>query len=390
MAIERRRRADGNYSYRVTWYAKKSGRPVQRSKTFRRRSDAKAFEVEKQAQIARGEEFAEHATTKTIRELTREWVDIKSNTVRTSSMPEYQIARARIDAHFGDAYISNIRTHHLEFFKDHLIKERPLDQARRILVKTKAFFVFARRRGLILSNPAANIEKIRRQPAQDREWPDKAEVRRLLRAETGLFRAFFWLAAFTGLRTQELRALRWSDLVHDQPRNTWYLDVRCAATRDNKIYKLKSKNSRRRVPIGHEVVQILHEWQQKCPSSRLDLVFPNGSGGLLGPSKAGRRFREMQEIIGIVTRYETVRYGRNWVAGKSKYNLHALRHFAASIFIASGIGPKRIQALMGHASITTTFDLYGYLFPDSELTSTSMSAIVGDVMFELEGAECKN
>lgn len=387
MAIERRRRADGSYSYRVTWYAKKSGKPVQRSKTFRRRNDAKAFEVEKQIQIARGEEFAERST-KTIRELTREWVEIKSNSVRNSSIPEYHRAQAHLESHFGDACISNIKTHHLEKFKDDLIKERPLDQARRIIIKTKALFVFALRRGFILSNPAADIEKIRRQPAQDREWPTKEEVRRLLQAETGLFRAFFWLAAFSGLRTQELRALRWSDLVHDQTRNTWYLDVRCAATRNNKIYKLKSKHSRRRVPIGHEVVETLHEWQQQCPMSRLNLIFPNKTGSMINPNKAGRRFREMQEIIGIVTQYNTIRNGREWAAGRSKYNVHALRHFAASAFINSGIGPKRIQALMGHASITTTFDLYGYLFPDSELTSNSMSAIVGEVMFERDGDRC--
>jgi len=40
-----------------------------------------------------------------------------------------------------------------------------------------------------------------------------------------------------------------------------------------------------------------------------------------------------------------------------------------------GFGPKRIQALMGHSSITQTFDRYGYLFEAGEADTTAMAAI---------------
>jgi integrase len=43
--------------------------------------------------------------------------------------------------------------------------------------------------------------------------------------------------------------------------------------------------------------------------------------------------------------------------------LHRFRHFFASWLIDQGFGPKRVQALMGHASIGVTFDCYGHLFP---------------------------
>jgi integrase len=48
---------------------------------------------------------------------------------------------------------------------------------------------------------------------------------------------------------------------------------------------------------------------------------------------------------------------------------HHLRHKAAAPAIASGAHPKAIQARLGHASITTTLDRYGHLFPslDEEL-----------------------
>ena len=49
---------------------------------------------------------------------------------------------------------------------------------------------------------------------------------------------------------------------------------------------------------------------------------------------------------------------------KAKYGLHALRHAAASLFIQfAGYDPKKVQTIMGHASIQMTYDIYGHLFP---------------------------
>jgi len=42
-----------------------------------------------------------------------------------------------------------------------------------------------------------------------------------------------------------------------------------------------------------------------------------------------------------------------------------LRHTFASTLIHSGANAKIITSLMGHSSITVTFDLYGHLFPNS-------------------------
>ena len=52
--------------------------------------------------------------------------------------------------------------------------------------------------------------------------------------------------------------------------------------------------------------------------------------------------------------------------GRAKYGPHALRHFFASWCIEQGFSPKRLQALMGHGSITMTYDTHGHLFPNLE------------------------
>jgi|SRR5215216_4291573 len=43
--------------------------------------------------------------------------------------------------------------------------------------------------------------------------------------------------------------------------------------------------------------------------------------------------------------------------------LHEARHVCASTLIASGANATIIQRVMGHASITETFDRYGHLMP---------------------------
>src|ERR1700759_219634 len=46
-----------------------------------------------------------------------------------------------------------------------------------------------------------------------------------------------------------------------------------------------------------------------------------------------------------------------------RFRVHDLRHTAASLMIQAGYPPKMLQEIMGHASITTTLDLYGHLSP---------------------------
>jgi len=46
-----------------------------------------------------------------------------------------------------------------------------------------------------------------------------------------------------------------------------------------------------------------------------------------------------------------------------QFRIHDLRHTAASLMIQAGYPPKMLQEIMGHASITTTVDLYGHLYP---------------------------
>src|SRR5262249_20391368 len=53
-----------------------------------------------------------------------------------------------------------------------------------------------------------------------------------------------------------------------------------------------------------------------------------------------------------------------------------MRHAVASLFIQYlGWTPKRLQTVMGHSSITMTFDLYGRMFENVEIDRADMAKI---------------
>ncbi len=48
------------------------------------------------------------------------------------------------------------------------------------------------------------------------------------------------------------------------------------------------------------------------------------------------------------------------------FRFHDLRHYLASMLIASGADVKVVQARLRHASAKTTLDTYAHLWPDSD------------------------
>jgi integrase len=113
-----------------------------------------------------------------------------------------------------------------------------------------------------------------------------------------------------------------------------------------------------------------------CPKGDLDLVFPNGDGGIENLSNILQRgFQPAQIAAGIAvpTKDEHDKPVRDEdgkpILAAKYYGLHSLRHFHASWLInrkADGgleLPPKEVQTRLGHSSITMTLDVYGHLFP---------------------------
>ncbi|HSD09652.1 MAG TPA: tyrosine-type recombinase/integrase, partial [Candidatus Binatia bacterium] len=114
----------------------------------------------------------------------------------------------------------------------------------------------------------------------------------------------------------------------------------------------KSRAGRRTVPIVGALRDILVAY--KANEDRADgLVF--GGDTPFQPSNVWRRAQ------------------RAWKrADLEPIGLHEARHTFASVLIAAGVNAKAITTYMGHASIQTTYDLYGKLMPGSEAEAAAL------------------
>ena len=212
--------------------------------------------------------------------------------------------------------------------------------------------------------PGGHKEKLRIEAGRD--FPTPAEIVRISAATNNpKQRALFLILAFTGLRASELRGLRWSDIDFA----SCELHVRQRADEYGVIGPPKSAAGVRTIPIDPSVMlPALREWKMQCPPG--ELIFATAAGKPVDyKSIMDRNFTPLLKAAGIVDQ-----------SGEPKYTPHALRHFFASWCInpkARGgreLPPKQVQYLLGHSSITMTFDTYGHLFPSEgnrdELTAS--------------------
>jgi integrase len=212
--------------------------------------------------------------------------------------------------------------------------------------------------------------------------PTTTEIKAIVGHLSGRYRPFLLTAIFTGLRSSELRGLRWADVDFEKRE----LHVRQRADRYKEIGKPKTEAGERVVPLPPIVVNTLREWKLASPKGALDLAFPTGNGSVeYHVNIIHRGLIPAQIAAGVVKAT-----GRADEAGKpimaAKYpGLHALRHFYASWCINRKVDgglelpPKVVQERLGHSSITMTLDVYGHLFPrgddSAELAAAELSLL---------------
>jgi len=210
-------------------------------------------------------------------------------------------------------------------------------------------FRYALKHRWINYNPAAEVKKLKDTGEHKADLVESSilaplEIQKLIAAANDKWAEIIKTAIFTGMRQGELLALQWGDIDW----NSKQIHVRRSCSY-GKFYEPKTKNSRRKIDIPEQLILSLKKWKLVCLKSELDLVFPNTTGK---PINHGNLLRQ-----GF---YPALRR-----AGLRKIRFHDLRHTYASLLIANKEEPKKIQMLMGHASITITYDVYGHLIPNA-------------------------
>jgi integrase len=283
---------------------------------------------------------------------------MKSGRVRTrsgdvykpSAIRSYEAAlRDHVVPRIGRARLGDVQRRDVERIADDLLSEgRDPSTIRNALMPLRVIFRRAVEDGDVAVNPCTHV----RLPAvrgRGERIASPEEAERLLAALPERDRPIWATALYAGLRRGELMALRWADV--DLANGV----IRVERAYDEKAHveiEPKSRAGRRTVPIVGALRDILVA--HKAEQDRADgLAF--GGDTPFQPSNLWRRAQ------------------RAWRrAGLEPIGLHEARHTFASVLIAAGVNAKAITTSMGHASIQTTYDLYGKLMPGSEAEATAL------------------
>ncbi|GGC23668.1 site-specific integrase [Novosphingobium marinum] len=272
-----------------------------------------------------------------------------------------------IEPQIGDLLLKELSAVHVRDFLDHMLRESTRAMAKKCLTTLRSIISTAQERGLVQHNVARDV-KLRRAERHDpdRVFPTKDEIKALISKAPERHKPLIMTALLTGMRMSELRGLTWDAI--DFQRNI--ITVRKRADRYCDMGNTKSRSGRRDIPMGPQLSKVLKAWKIACPKGDLELVFPNGAGNVETHSNIYNRiFKPLMVKCKIVDG-----------EGAPRFSLHAMRHAAASLFIEQGWPPKKIQTMLGHSSITMTYDVYGHLFHDPAKDVDLMSEMERDLL----------
>lgn len=376
-----------------------------RFRMFKTRREADGYETKVRSEVAQGIHTPD-ATSVTVAKAADLWIKTcEGESLQTSTLKGYrEHVTLHIKPALGSVKLSRLTLAQVEAWKDELLEKRSRCTVRKVVTSLKAVLKDSMRRGLLAHNVASAVEvKARRAEDFDGEEgeavdniPTKDEVRRLLTKATDLWplmvaetdektgatkvRAQCWrplvtVAAFTGMRISEVLGLTWPCVDLRAGR----IKVRRRVDLKRQIGPVKSKAGRREIPIPPHVVQMLREWKMACPPSDLELVFPHDGRPMHYNVARKQCLRPLQIAAGVV-RVVKPTEPTGEVELVPLYGFHDLRHFAASMFIELGWNAKRIQTVMGHSTITMTFDLYGHLLDAKADHSDAMAALESSLL----------
>lgn len=291
---------------------------------------------------------------KTAKTTVSEWVDVwlAGYNARPRSVSAARTQLRHVVEKFGDRRLSSIRPSEIRSWMSELGDRFAATTTYNVHGRMSQLFADAVHDGLIARSPVSR----RTSPRKGSQRPyvaTTAQVWALHDAMPEGLRPAVLLGAFAGLRRGEIVALRVQDVD--------FMRGIVTPAIQNNGEPLKTEQSATAIPIPQELALELNKMPAKYGS---DTIVVNAYGRPVSTTMLNSAFRTARESI------EGLPDG---------FRLHDLRHYYASLLIASGLDVKTVSVLVRHASPSITLNVYGHMFPDRDETGR---AAVGAVLSE--------
>lgn len=348
-------RKDGRYSAK---FKSKSGKRIE--KYFDKLTEARKWLSEAKYEDSHSD--ISSSTDMTVDAWFNYWISaIKVKTVRWSTLGSYKDRyNKNIKEIIGSMIISDVKPMHCQNVLNVMDNNGYVGSS---MARTKAtlsaMFSDACENGLIAMNPVTKSVKCPKKPEKNTRVLTLDEQERFLAAakESINYNHFLFILQ-TGVRSSELRGLKWSDIDFKNS----IIHIRRNVTHDSNNNRfitgeLKTSSGKRDIPMTQTAYDLLMDIkrQQAVKKNRViqfefaDHVFLNRNGKLLPNSNYDRYLEKICDKAGI-----------------ERISMHTLRHTFATRCIESGMKPKTLQKILGHANISMTMDLYVHVTEDEK------------------------
>jgi integrase len=275
----------------------------------------------------------EHESWKgmTILDFRDELLTLIDGKLAKSSVRLYAQAFKRLAEILGNLRLSSVTTYHIERFNSERLKLVSPTKVRIDFRVLRAAFNRALRYGMMERNPCLGCEKPR-VPEQPPRFLTKGEVSQLLQVVADpQMRAIILLALCTAMRLGELVNLRWEDIS---------MESGLIKLTNHEDFKLKTRKSRI-VPLNQFAIAVLGGLVRTS-----EFVFMGRGGRPFSCGWVSRRFKRFVRKSGL----------------SDDVHFHILRHTGATWLIQHNVPVPYVQAILGHASISTTM-IYAHTEP---------------------------
>jgi integrase len=412
MSVRKRVWANGKGVEKEAWvvtYTDAKG--TRRLKTFKLKKLADVFAATASVEIREGTHIADRASV-TVKKAGAFWIATGEHDEleRSSIDQRKRHLKLHIEPFIGTTLLSQLTVPAVREFADKLREDgRSQVMIRKVIVSLGSLLSDAQERGLATRNPVKELRAARRKGKERQadkrqkgklkvgvDIPNGEEIKAIVATAKGRWRPLLIAAVFTGMRSSELRGLRWIDVDFERGE----INVHQRADDFGEIGPPKSDAGERAIPVPPIVISALKEWKLACPRrstgrhdangnsvKELHYVFPNGSGNIESRSNIIKRgFLPTQIDAGVVVATDKTDDEGNIVMAAKYGGMHALRHFYASWSInrprdgGLGLPCNVVQKRLGHSSIVMTMDVYGHLFPrgdDADEMALAERALLG-------------